>query len=354
MENKKRNINLDLIRCVAVFGVVCVHFFINTGFYDEIVIGKRMALSSAMRTFFMYCVPLFILLTGYLMNSKKISRSYYKGILHTIGIYIISSMFCIIYKSIVLNGGISFLYCIKEILNFSGAPYSWYIEMYIGLFLLIPFLNIVYWNLRTKQEKHALLLSMFVVIVLPTVGNIFGIKLIPEWWKHIWPFFYYFVGCYIREYSIRIPTLLNVFFIVGIWIFNSIFNILKSYNSVFEWGAYNDWYGWENVTLSIALFLFLVNLKIDKIPECMKYCIMKISKISLGIYLCSWIADDYVYYKISIVAAGKSIGLEWFPVAVGAVFVISAIFSLLGELIYEVFVNICRKIKDRKLVEDIY
>lgn len=122
MENKKRNINLDLIRCVAVFGVVCVHFFINTGFYDEIVIGKRMALSSAMRTFFMYCVPLFILLTGYLMNSKKISRSYYKGILHTIGIYIISSMFCIIYKSIVLNGGISFLYCIKEILNFLSIP----------------------------------------------------------------------------------------------------------------------------------------------------------------------------------------------------------------------------------------
>lgn len=38
---KSRNINLDLIRCLAVFSVISVHFFLNTGFYDEEVIGKK-------------------------------------------------------------------------------------------------------------------------------------------------------------------------------------------------------------------------------------------------------------------------------------------------------------------------
>lgn len=31
---KKRNINIDLIKCIAVFSVISVHFFLNNGFYD--------------------------------------------------------------------------------------------------------------------------------------------------------------------------------------------------------------------------------------------------------------------------------------------------------------------------------
>lgn len=30
---KKRNINIDLIKCVAVFSVISVHFFANVGLY---------------------------------------------------------------------------------------------------------------------------------------------------------------------------------------------------------------------------------------------------------------------------------------------------------------------------------
>ena len=32
------------------------------------------------------------------------------------------------------------------IFNFTACPNAWYLEMYIGLFLLIPFLNIIYNN----------------------------------------------------------------------------------------------------------------------------------------------------------------------------------------------------------------
>ena len=39
---EKRNINLDVIRCIAVFSVISVHFFNNTEFYQQIVSGKRM------------------------------------------------------------------------------------------------------------------------------------------------------------------------------------------------------------------------------------------------------------------------------------------------------------------------
>lgn len=72
---KKRNINLDIIRSIAVFSVLSVHFFLNNGFYTEIIKGKRMFVMFTMRTAFMICVPLFAILTGYLMNKKILSKT---------------------------------------------------------------------------------------------------------------------------------------------------------------------------------------------------------------------------------------------------------------------------------------
>lgn len=86
---KERNINLDLTRSVATIGVISVHFFLNTGFYQEIVVGRRMALMVSMRTLFMYCVPLFLLLTGFLMCNKKLEKKFYRGILHTLEIMLL-------------------------------------------------------------------------------------------------------------------------------------------------------------------------------------------------------------------------------------------------------------------------
>lgn len=55
---KERNYNLDLIRCVAVIFVISVHFFLNSGFYDIICVGKRMLIMSI-------CVQLLLLVYRY-------------------------------------------------------------------------------------------------------------------------------------------------------------------------------------------------------------------------------------------------------------------------------------------------
>ena len=34
---KKRNINMDLIKCIAVFSVISVHFFANVGLYKNVI-----------------------------------------------------------------------------------------------------------------------------------------------------------------------------------------------------------------------------------------------------------------------------------------------------------------------------
>ena len=70
----KRNLNADLIRCVAVFSVISVHFLLNGGFYKQEVCGIPMLMMCMYRSFFMTCVPLFLILTGYLMGQKKLSK----------------------------------------------------------------------------------------------------------------------------------------------------------------------------------------------------------------------------------------------------------------------------------------
>ncbi|WP_431854957.1 acyltransferase family protein [Mediterraneibacter faecis] len=117
---KKRNINLDIIRSIAVFSVLSVHFFLNNGFYTEIIKGKRMFVMFTMRTAFMICVPLFAILTGYLMNKKILSKTYYLGLVKTYITYLLASVFDILFLSCYTSEHIGIRTFILRILNFSS------------------------------------------------------------------------------------------------------------------------------------------------------------------------------------------------------------------------------------------
>lgn len=57
---------------MAFLAVPSVHFFLNSTYYDTAIVGPRMALMTVMRTAFMVCVPLYMLLSGYLSAEKHI------------------------------------------------------------------------------------------------------------------------------------------------------------------------------------------------------------------------------------------------------------------------------------------
>lgn len=179
---ERRNSSMDILRIVAAFTVLSVHFFLHNGFYSEPVTGMGpiegivdsiatgngdslhgplMFLALAMRTLFSVCVPLFMILTGYLMSHKELKKGYYKGIRKTVIIFVLATFACMIFKSVHENptakaafysadyfamfgaiaesGKYNFINYLFSILDFTGANYSWYIEMYIGLFLIAPF-----------------------------------------------------------------------------------------------------------------------------------------------------------------------------------------------------------------------
>ena len=75
---KKRNINLDIIRLFSLICVIGIHSFSLSGFYNQIISGKEMFFMCIFRSFFIICVPMFITLTGFLMNKKTMCKKYYK------------------------------------------------------------------------------------------------------------------------------------------------------------------------------------------------------------------------------------------------------------------------------------
>lgn len=314
MVKKKRDLNLDLIRCVAVFCVLSVHFFLNSGYYSETIHGKKIYIGTIMRTMFMVCVPLFLLLTGYLMNSKVLSKKYYRGIHKTLCIYILSVVAILIYRVAVTKEKFTVYTIFTNFTSFS--QYSWYIEMYIGLFLLIPFLNILYNNLSTKKDKKILLATLIFLTSIPSAVNTWDFSsietflhpaqseaftlLIPDWWMGIYPITYYFIGAYIHEYKkeIKISLKLNFLLIVTCVLIFASYCYWHSYGRTFIWGSWCSWGGFTNLIDSVLVFLFLLRLDLSRISNILKEGITYISEISLGVYLVSWIFDKHNYPKL--------------------------------------------------------
>ncbi len=208
MAYAKRDWRLDLVRSLALVDVVSVHFLLNSGFYSSPVVGVRMAAMVLLRAFTIICVPLFMLLTGYLVKGSVL-RDYYRRILPIAYTYIIATALCGVYAWVFLGDEPSILGFVWGLLGFSAAPYSWYVEMYVGLFLLVPFLSML-WDALEKRQRKALIATVLVVMYLPNLFNTFNLsdpgwwmdpqssgsvtKVLPAWWVGAYPIGYYFVG----------------------------------------------------------------------------------------------------------------------------------------------------------------
>lgn len=120
---KKRNIQIDIIKTLAVFLVILVHFYLKNGFYDLDYHSQIMKISLLLRNFGMVCVPLFIMTTGYLLRDKEYSKKYFKGILKVyliaVSIIILSAIYDSISKYTPENVNISMpKLIVKSIISF--------------------------------------------------------------------------------------------------------------------------------------------------------------------------------------------------------------------------------------------
>ena len=366
---KKRSPAADIIRIYAFFCVVAVHFFLQSKFYDGWFEGNMMLVMTILRTSFMICVPLFLMLSGFLMRKKALSVDYYKRISKIIITYVLASIVCILYSKFGLFADITIKTAIQSILSFSGAPYSWYVEMYLGLFLIIPFLNVLYNNIPTKKWKLVLLASFIALTSLPGVVNVYNFnsldwwlmpsssfettKIIPSWWITFYPVTYYFLGCYLSEYGLKIKKSINLILIILVTVLSGAFSFWRSYKGVFAWGEWGDYQALFNVILAVLVFVFFMNLKYTKVSDRAAKFLQTISGLTFGGYLVSSVFDMYFYPQLVEKVPVLTDRFKYFVVMVPLVFVCSLITSYIiskVQFVIEKIIDVITKaIKNKKV-----
>ena len=343
---------MDVIRCIALLFVVSTHFFFHMGFGSKFFIGEKMLFITIMRDFTVSCVPLFLMLTGYLMCKKRLSKSYYKGIVKTYSIYVLACIAYLVYRLIVEGESFTLGRLVSGILDFSILGYAWYLEMYLGLFLLIPFLNIIYDHLDSQQKKKWLIVTCLILTALPHVLNIHNFvvegwwlnpripadyqQILPDSWIFMSPVTYYFIGCYLREYPLKMNKITNIGCLVLSIVAMGSYDYFRSKDYVHTPGLWQDNASLFCVITSVFLFNLLANCKFEKLPKCFHHILRGLSNLCFGAYLVSCIFDEIVYGYIDEVYAGVDFleKVDYFPIIVPIVYVASLLLSFVLNCIY--------------------
>lgn len=332
----KRNINLDIIRSVALLYILCVHFFMQAGYYSTVIAGPALYLGTVLRNTFSACVPLFIILSGYLMNKKTISKKYYMGLSKVLILYGLSCIPIWIFRGAYLGESFTFGSIIKSLLSYE--LYAWYVALYVGLYLLIPFFNLIYNNLADKKQKTLLILILVFLTALPSITNIFGFNLIPVFWEEMYPVTYYFIGAYLCEYKdeIKLSALASFVLYILVLLAGGSFVYFFVQNKFFyDVGLFVDWGNILNTTSSTLLFLFLLKCDFSRLPNPLCKVAETISLVSLQLYLVSWIFDTVVYFQFNMKYAFFSEKLLRFPIPIVMVFIPSFIIAIIIHFIYK-------------------
>ena len=318
--SSQRICGLDLIRVVAIFFIIAGHFlFVNTPYMKTPMHGVAMFLQNMMLSVFFVGAPLFMMLTGYLNINKMPTTKYYKGMVRVLVAYLIFSIVTILFRTYYLGEEQNIVQWVLAILSYSAIPYAWYIEMWIGLALLTPFLNYMWHAIPTMKHKLLLIAILFVLTALPDLSS----RFFPRYFAQAcYPLMFFFMGTFIREYQPTIKTWLGIVVIILISMVNPIATILllgsDSVDLGLAGGPGGVFYTW--IAVAIFLMLYRCDISVKPIKRWVTHC----SMVSLEMYLCCWMFDQlyYPWFKEHFYESQAQF-LPWFMVIVPLVFISS-------------------------------
>ncbi|MBQ5952157.1 MAG: acyltransferase family protein [Lachnospiraceae bacterium] len=294
-ENRGRDFGADAVRIAALFMVLWVHFFLRNGFYYSKVTDAGGFFTVMWRIVCMCCVPLFLMLTGYLKCGKPWDRNYYRSLLPVLCTYVLVSAIQLLYKTLILKEAASAGEWFLSLLRFELANYSWYIGMYLGLFLVSPVLNLAWRACADRRAHRGLVLTMICVTFLPATvnGTVLG-NLMPEYFSSLYYATWYVIGAYIRTYQPRPRRRHLALLLLAGSALLACANIATRTEPDRFYSGMNVWYnGLIPGAMATAAFLLLYQFESEN--RIVQRAAAFVSDMVLELYLLSYIADSRIY-----------------------------------------------------------
>lgn len=312
MRFPSRNISLDFIRSLAAFFVVLNHVTENIyTFTPEFVItmsekAKWFAFSSY--TLGRIGVPLFLLLTGYLVLSKTFTSDtivqFYKHSL--LPLFFVWEIWILIYCIFIAwfyhipFDFVDYL-CKALFLKHVGIAHAWYVPMILGMYLFLPFVSMALNQMHGKHLLFLLIIMYSFLFVIPSI-SVFQSALNIASSQFIYNIldlsfggngygFYLILGYCLARWKNRVlPLWEKTWFHISLWISIIALFISTVYMQIvtFKIGVlisygYVIWYNFFTVPLlSIALFIALSGIHY---PQWLHKSLINLSSCSFGVYL---------------------------------------------------------------------
>ncbi|WP_164713765.1 acyltransferase [Shimwellia blattae] len=252
------------MRILSIFAVIVLHQASAFSLYENTSLEWWVV--DFYNSFARWCVPVFIMLSGYLLLHKEEGfYVFYRKRLSRILIPLIFWSFFYLLWNFTIHyfkwgGDIGFYQMIKALLT--GRPYyhMWFLYMIPFIYITTPYLRILTKNLN-KKEYLFLVVIFFLFSASDYIYKMIYLQMSFAKTSSIFHVFIYYIGYfllggYINKFNVKMPLLHSV---LGFVFFAVITMILH---------CYNGQYSYANLSLNVILcsiFVFFMVMYTDKI-----------------------------------------------------------------------------------------
>lgn len=274
----------DVLRSLAILSVILMH---SVSPYIRNIDHQFWNIINLIDSMVRYSVPLFVMLSGALLLSKKdlvikifIKKRFSRILLPT---FLWSLIYLYLYKDIALDFS-----TLKTILNAPVYYHMWFMYMLISIYIAYPLLW-AYIQKATKSNLQYIILVWFLIISIePALQKFLGINIGIRSEVITYYMGYFILGYFLHTYNFtfkysKIFYALTTLLLICLTAFGTEFLSQTKLNLYF-YGNVSP----NVILMSITVFLFFKELNYEKLYShypSINNMIIKLSNASLGIYL---------------------------------------------------------------------
>ena len=160
MVKSSRNYGIDMLRIIAMLGVVVLHVLGHGGILDSVTTPVDRSVAWFFEILAFPAVNCFVLISGYVGYRGE---KYYPGLKNIISIFLTvlfySVSICLIFKFFFLTP-VNKIDLLNSFIPMTSKQY-WFFSAYFGMFLLSPFLNMI---VHRSSKKQSFIFLLFIVL----------------------------------------------------------------------------------------------------------------------------------------------------------------------------------------------
>lgn len=328
----KRELGIDILRLIAIFMIVMAHILAPVYSRPDFIGGSAWFTSFLIITFSRLGVPLFFMISGYLLFKKE--RTLHQNLNHTFRRLIFPFLFWtgVTYFVFYLNNTLPKI-DLNLFLSGGGTEYYFLIGLAI-IYLLNPFIRKF---VSTNSNKK--IIFILLVLSLITVGQTYltfifhlpQFTILNYWFLGI---FYFMYGGYVNKNK-QITKKIKLNFLLFIMPF--LINIIYIYlvrRTGFNGDLYLESYFGPTVLMSsLGLFNLVMHYDFQILKPKITNLVIKFSNLSFGVFLVHGIILDLLFHKTKINPYGNVALNLWLFLAlsISIIFVGSYIVSFVIE-----------------------